>query len=717
MLLRKQQRDLVETSYKTTRELNSFLEQFIPEYTQSEVERHKDFFDGKQFDRDQIEAIVKRDVYNLVIAAAGSGKTRTLTARFAFMARCGADLGKILALAYTNPAEDEMRFRLETEYGIHDANVRTFHSLARELAMLSPNFRSGVANGGRQQELITESVRRLRSEREFAVLLLNFALESRTQEPQPDDFADSEKYYEFLRNQKYLALTGKQVHSIAERDIANFLFLNRVKFGYEISATWADRSLEFRQYQPDFFLTEYGIWMEHWAIDRQGKVPSWFKVGRSGDPSRRYREEMDWKKAQFEKHRRRLIETYSYQWAEGTLIPELKRKLEESHVVLKELSVQEILQHIQKLMVDKDPLHELMFSFISKAKTNGLDITDIESRLASGKWSRKQRAFASLMIRVWQEYESLLEQNDMIDFNDMINLALRVAREKENLAGKYSHIMIDEFQDITDPQLEIIKCLLGNDGSSTLFCVGDDGQNIFSFAGSDIYNILRFDERFPYPEVTVLSTNYRCPKNVVEASNFVANLNRLKIEKNLIPATEVRRPIRLIEMPADGMESYEDWEFRETIELLKQLIESRKTGEEIMVLARFNYPLRRLEQEFPRHEALRLRFLSIHKAKGAEADYVLLLGCTSGRNGFPSEITDQKILDVVKKRGEDETDKLEEERRLFYVALTRCRRQLFLFSSRRARSQFVSELSAYLASGQEGAETQDLPASEEIPAF
>jgi len=237
MLLRKQQRDLVETSYKTTRELNSFLEQFIPEYTQSEVERHKDFFDGKQFDRDQIEAIVKRDVYNLVIAAAGSGKTRTLTARFAFMARCGADLGKILALAYTNPAEDEMRFRLETEYGIHDANVRTFHSLARELAMLSPNFRSGVANGGRQQELITESVRRLRSEREFAVLLLNFALESRTQEPQPDDFADSEKYYEFLRNQKYLALTGKQVHSIAERDIANFLFLNRVKFGYEISAT------------------------------------------------------------------------------------------------------------------------------------------------------------------------------------------------------------------------------------------------------------------------------------------------------------------------------------------------------------------------------------------------------------------------------------------------------------------------------------------------
>jgi DNA helicase-4 len=108
--------------------------------------------------------------------------------------------------------------------------------------------------------------------------------------------------------------------------------------------------------------------------------------------------------------------------------------------------------------------------------------------------------------------------------------------------------------------------------------------------------------------------------------------------------------------------------------------------------------------------------LSVHRAKGTEADYVLLLGCTSGRNGFPSEIIDHRVLDIVKKHRGDSTDKLEEERRLFYVGLTRCRKQLFLLSSRRARSHFVSELMPYLALREAAAETQRPTVSERIPA-
>ena len=110
-----------------------------------------------------------------------------------------------------------------------------------------------------------------------------------------------------------------------------------------------------------------------------------------------------------------------------------------------------------------------------------------------------------------------------------------------------------------------------------------------------------------------------------------------------------------------------------------------------------NRPLTRLKMEFPHHEDLGLRFLSIHRAKGTEADYVLILGCVSGQDGFPSGLIDQELLDVVKKGQSDEADRLEEERRLFYVGLTRCRNQLFLFTSRSARSQFVSELDTYLS--------------------
>src|SRR3989442_15998105 len=121
--------------------------------------------------------------------------------------------------------------------------------------------------------------------------------------------------------------------------------------------------------------------------------------------------------------------------------------------------------------------------------------------------------------------------------------------------------------------------------------------------------------------------------------------------------------------------------------MLEPLLNSKKSDEEVMVLSRTNHPLDRLKLEFPKHESSGLRFLTIHSAKGTEADCVLLLGCVSGRNGFPSEVGSQKALDIVEKNRESESDKLEEERRLFYVALTRCKNQFFLFTSRNTRSK------------------------------
>jgi len=697
VFLRKRHRQLVGAYSKRAEDLKTFLERFVHDYSLKAVERSNDFFEGRLFDGDQLEAIVKRETYNLVLASAGSGKTRTLTARVAYTVKRGANQHDILALAYTKPAEEEMRNRLKNEYGIVEANVRTFHSLGREIAKLSPNFRPGVADNQQQPEIIRKSCDRLRSDRLFARLLLDFALELQTYEVEEKEFASREKYYEFLRYQKHTTLGSRPVKSVGERDIANFLFLNRVKFEYEAPATWADRNVGYRMYQPDFFLPEYGIWIEHWAIDRQGNVPAWFSTGQSTDPSTRYRQGMQWKRYQFQKHGRRLIETYNHQWSEETLIPELTRQLKENHVRLRELTTEEILDQIQMLIPRRDTLNELMFSFISKAKTNGLTMVDVTARLRQSNWTHKQRVFASLMIRVWQEYESILRENNMIDFNDMINYALQVAKSSSGKLSKYSHILIDEYQDITDPQLELIQSLLSASAGSTLFCVGDDRQNIFSFAGSNIYNILQFENRFPYAEQTVLSTNYRCPKNIVEASNFIANLNKCKVEKNVVPASKIQQPIHLFQKPGNDKTLYDDWQQEKAKQLVTDLIRQKKPNEEIMVLSRFNRPLRRLELEFPQNETQGLRFLSIHRAKGTEADYVLLLSCISGKNGFPSEILDKRVLDIVQNTREDESGKLEEERRLFYVALTRCKNQLYLFTSSTQRSQFIWETQQYLS--------------------
>lgn len=696
IFLNKPQQEIFALYDSRAKTLSLFLEKYISEYTKREVERHKEFFAGRSLDKDQIEAIVKRDEHNLVIAGAGSGKTRTLTARIAFTIKCGAVPDEILALAYTNPAEDEMRLRLRDEYRITNANIKTFHSLARDLARLSPDFKTGVADNTQQQQFIKDSFVRLRSEKDFALLFLNFLIEWRTPEPDPADFIDVNKYYEYLRNQKYFTLNGVNVKSIAERDIANFLFLHKVNYGYETPAMWADKSEQYRLYQPDFFLPKYQIWIEHWGINRKGNVPDWFSGGESGNASAKYKEGMEWKRGQFQKHGHKLIESYNYQYMEGILVSELKKRLEENHVELGEMTLPEILRQIELTIPRGEPLTDLMLSFINKAKTNGLTIDDINSRLTSRSWSGKQGTFALMMVRIWQDYELLLKQNDMIDFNDMISLALQVlSQQNGQVAKRYSHILIDEFQDITDPQLELIKSLLGGNENNSLFCVGDDRQNIFSFAGSNIYNILHFDKQFPYAERTILSTNYRCPKNVVAVSNYVANENKNRIESNVVSASEIEHPIFLIQM-LDNAQSYDDWELQRAIDLIKQLIRDRKPGEQIMVLARTNNRLRRLELEFPRHEMQGLRFLTIHRAKGTEADYVLLLGCVRGRYGFPIETMNQRIFDIVKRDMDDKTDELEEERRLFYVAITRCKKQLYLFTAKENKSLFVSEIESFL---------------------
>lgn len=134
--------------------LRAFLESFLPEYAKREVERHESFFKKARLDEEQTMATVMNDSYNLVVAAAGSGKMRALTARIAFLIERGVSPDNILALAYTNDAANEMEHRLSNQYGIETAKVKTLHSFSRDLAKRSPDFRTGVAVQSEQSKFI-----------------------------------------------------------------------------------------------------------------------------------------------------------------------------------------------------------------------------------------------------------------------------------------------------------------------------------------------------------------------------------------------------------------------------------------------------------------------------------------------------------------------------------------------------------------------------------
>ena len=438
--------------------LKTFLLGFRYEYIKAEAKRHKDFFERAKLDEDQMAAVVKDDAHNLIIAAAGSGKTRALTARIALLIERGVPPEKILALAYTRAAAAEMEGRLSSQYAIEAAKVRTLHAFSRDLAKKSPDYRSGVASQAEQSKFIRLAAEELASQdRDFAVKLLRFAVEfKKAEERQQHEFPTAKQYYEYQLHQEYETLTLQRVKSVAEREIGNFLFLNGVKFEYEAQADWADKSLDYSDYQPDFFLPDYDLWIEHWAVDRNGNVPDWFSAGTFANPSERYRAGMEWKREQFKKNNHRLVESFNYQWTEGTLIPDLRRQLEQNGVTLEDVPMDEILKRIDTL-IHRDPLYELMFSFVAKAKTNGMSVSAIENRLADRgrQWTNKQRDFASLMMPILREYEQQLKDRNMLDFSVMINLAVQVAqKDRGELSNRYPHILVDEFQDITDPQLE-----------------------------------------------------------------------------------------------------------------------------------------------------------------------------------------------------------------------------------------------------------------------
>lgn len=693
-----------------------FLTSYVQDYVEQCARSHKAFFSRIRLDPRQIEAVVKDEEYNIVIAPAGSGKTKVLTTRIAFQIMSGKDPLRILALAYTTKAAEEMESRLYKDFGISSVEVKTFHSYGREVASkYSPKFRTGVLDQDEQRDFVQKTITELlKNDGDYATLALNYAVTCNTFEADSTDFPDPKEYYEFMKRQRYTTLNGRRVNSIAERDIGNFLFLNQVEFKYgsEARVKWAPSNRRFRDYQPDFLLPDYdGLCIEHWAFGRDGLVPSWFSpIGSAIEATREYQQKVDWKKRAAEAAGQTIIETFNYQWYEGTVLNELKKQLLESKVTLKEISLGEILEKLKETMPRRDNLVDSIVSFLNNAKTNCLTISQVKQRTREKRWTTRQRLLARLTIPVWERYEEWLISENKLDFNDMITFsvdALRTARVDTPLI-----ILIDEFQDITNSQVELIKLLKGKNEETTVFCVGDDWQSIFSFAGSDVNNIVHFEEKFSHVEKTFLNLNYRCPKNIVDLSNLVMSYNKSRQAKEVVPSSSRTVPVEQIRMPVGEKSDYDSWEIGAARKILQEIMKEKTPEESIIVLSRNNWRKNNLEIKCLDITDQRTSFLTIHVAKGKEADYVLLLGCISGKFGFPSEYVNGNEIDIA--RAEDESlaanERIEEERRLLYVAMTRCKKKLFIFSSEKSESRFISELEPQLR-------IDHISSREEIPAI
>lgn len=283
-----------------------------------------------------------------------------------------------------------------------------------------------------------------------------------------------------------------------------------------------------------------------------------------------------------------------------------------------------------------------------------------------------------------------LSEGKALDFEDMLNRASDLV-DAGRFIHSYDYILVDEYQDLSASRYKILRSLRGS-RDYRLFCVGDDWQSIYRFNGSDIDYILDF-ERFWGPSKTfVIERTYRFSGRLLEASGRFVQANERQLKKTLRGPEDMETSLGVVNVRTKGDEC----------RAIRSRLETLDSGSSVLLLGRYGFDLNllgdarvtdmhdgTLKVDLGTRPDLDVRFRTVHGSKGLQADYVFILNCREKSPGFPNDMTESPVIDVL--LGKDDFP-FAEERRLFYVALTRARKGAFLVVTSNDVSPFVNEL-------------------------
>ena len=695
-------------------EIINFLDSYKTNYILKQEKIHKNFFAGKEFkqkytlNNEQIEAILVNDIYNLVVAGPGSGKTKMLTDRVAFyVLKMNLKPERILVMAYDNSAVNEIKSRLKEYYNIEGVEIRTFHSFGlRIIRKLMNKEDIDVMGESEQKDHIIKLINDLIEKNTlFQGLYLQYYTHYYSK---IDDDIDSENPEERYRkraililkeNKKYEALDGTNVRSIAERDIANFFIRHGINYKYESRVDWCDKGHLRKRYYPDFYLPDFDFYLEHWAITKEEELPKWFDK-----KPEEYLQEREWKISQFKKYNKILLETNHELWVNGELEKELWELCIQNEIPLVLLNYDELLKKINHNHDRTDLLSQGIINGLRNAKVYGFDEKGFQEYIRENqrKFKKKDRLFFDLVSFVFNEYEIFLSINKKIDFEDMINKGNRLLKKNNANKFQYDMIFVDEFQDISRPRLNLLINVSELVDDCRVFCVGDDWQSIYGFSGASNKYMIEFEKYVPYHELIYLNINYRNPYEIIEAGSKVINDCSEFYQKEINCLKDNgEKAIVITEFNADNKFDFYDYQENQSYLLINKLLSNKIDPKEIMVLSRFKLGYSNLQRrciDDPNTDIQiakergktvikqGIRFYSIHKSKGLESDYVILLNFFDGIYGFPTKITpafNYHLINADIPTGDDE------EKRLFFVALTRARKTVYIFSWKNEESEFT----------------------------
>ena len=632
------------------------------------------FADTEDLDRHQVRATTTPSVRTLVIAGAGSGKTRVLVRRVAALLGAGVPLNDIRIVTFTRPATDEMLERLSLLLDVPNeelaGTVSTIHQLAIKSLDSGTTFVMvrdsdlGLPNNVIGQVWRSALTKVLEQDRTFSTRLAETIRK-------PPELDEADIYDLYAKQNRYpeaevTTQIGIMVRSELEANLADLLFKQGIRFEYERPVLFADFV-----FRPDFYLNEVDAYVEVLG----------FWNNRNEAFKNKYRRSFEIKKAQMAKYKygAAYLELYPYHLksretlsaAVETFISRLKgykRRILNRHQDKIQERFNEAETNAVRLLSKVDEELRNTQTPFSKYKTN---LRPPYLELAPGL----QRVFAAV--------DEMLTEKNLVTGARLFERAAEVLETSADRSARY--IFIDEFQDVQPLQMRFLKHYM----DKGFYVIGDPRQAIFAFLGGSTHYIENLRRYFPGTRKLFLHNNYRSQANIVALSN--------RFLKGFKPSKATKEPdTKVVIYLLDDEVGEAAWVYDE--------IKRRCCGERLMVLGRYNMTTARLASKpvattfGSLAEAHNDTYTTFHRSKGKEADHVVIVSCSilNPRESVPARDADHPLVaaisDSVASRNQ-----LEEERRLFYVAMTRARRNLFFVGSAQAPSPFLAELERYRA--------------------
>lgn len=716
-------------------ENSSIIAKHNENYVTNHLEKEKEYLDNIllpvdpkiRLDEEQRRVVLSDEDYTLVIAGAGAGKTTTVSAKVRYLVeKKNVSPEQILVISFTNKAVGELRDKINKDLAI-PCPVTTFHKTGYAILRRQDSERRMIVDQGFMFNVINNYLKSNTLENPELVdkLILFFG----SYFDAPYEGTDLNDFFNYISKADFSTIRGnideysekiidkrsgrcqtiarETLRSTQEVLIANFLYLNGIDYVYEKPYPYNIAS-SYKVYTPDFTITQGDkvAYIEHFGITQDGRNSRY-----NAEQITKYKNEVNDKVRLHKKHGTDLIYTFSAYNDGRFLLEHLKEELIAHGFELQPRSSMEVFEKIVNTEENRyiSRLVNLICTFIQNFKTNGYTAEKFFAWNATSK-NERTKLFLTICEQCYHEYSKRLKERHAIDFEDMINDSARILREakEQKLELDFKYIIVDEYQDISRQRFDLTK-ELSNLCDAKIIAVGDDWQSIYAYAGSDITLFTHFKDKFGYGLELSITKTYRNAQEVIDIAGGFIQKNSEQIRKALISPKHISNPVIIQTYTEDvDRKQYEGkggkfFLLGETVNKLMKEILAENPKSSILLLGRYGFDGFNLTKssDFEYWEKtgnvtsktfadIEMEFMTVHRAKGLGYDNVIIINAIDSVYGFPSKIQDDPVLHYVVKT--DHSIEYAEERRLFYVALTRTKNRVYIVTPQQRPSEFVREL-------------------------